>query len=214
MGDQIDIAPVDLKDTSPEYQETRTDVKTIFKEKLEKAEITPTPKELQDLHKEAKKEVLSNKLEIVSNHLGQPVNNQDLAFFGDFGLSFTLPRSKSFHNRKKRFLSNYPAEEGGEYIRQSVSIGNKTHLLELYKKNFNDKEYSLVNPFGFEASDIPQAMGTVLNLQTAGETAGIVAGGAAKLASRGAIPITPFVFAGAWVGRKGDKLIDKVKEVF
>ena len=35
MVDQIDIAPVDLKDTSPEYQETRTDLKTIFKEKIE-----------------------------------------------------------------------------------------------------------------------------------------------------------------------------------
>ena len=207
MVDQIDIAPVDLKDTSPEYQETRTDLKTIFKEKIEKKDIEHTfPPFSQELE-EAKKEVLSNKLEIVSNHLGQPVNNQDLAFFGDFGLSFTLPRSKSFHNRKKRFLKNYPE---GEYIRQSVSIGNKTHLLELYKKDSNDKEYSLVNPFGFEASDIPQAMGTVLNLQTAGETAGIVAGTAINRVSRGAIPVTPFVFAGSWVGRKGDKLIDKV----
>ena len=125
MVDQIDIAPVDLKDTSPEYQETRTDLKTIFKEKIEKKDIEHTfPPFSQEL-KDAKKEVISNKLEIVSNHLGQPVNNQDLAFFGDFGLSFTLPRSKSFHNRKKRFLKNYPE---GEYIRQSVSIGNKTHL--------------------------------------------------------------------------------------
>jgi len=206
MVDQIDIAPVDLKDTSPEYQETRTDLKTIFKEKIEKKDIEHTfPPFSQELE-EAKKEVLSNKLEIVSNHLGQPVNNQDLAFFGDFGLSFTLPRSKSFHNRKKRFLKNYPE---GEYIRQSVSIGNKTHLLELYKKDSSDKEYSLVNPFGFEASDIPQAMGTVLNLQTAGETAGIVAGTVVNRASKGAIPVTPFVFAGSWIGRKGDKLIDK-----
>ena len=207
MVDQIDIAPVDLKDTSPEYQETRTDLKTIFKEKIEKKDIEHTfPPFSQELE-EAKKEVISNKLEIVSNHLGQPVNNQDLAFFGDFGLSFTLPRSKSFHNRKKRFLKNYPE---GEYIRQSVSIGNKTHLLELYKKDSSDKEYSLVNPFGFEASDIPQAMRTVLNMQTAGETAGIVAGTAVNRVSRGAIPVTPFVFAGSWVGRKGDKLIDKV----
>jgi hypothetical protein len=206
MVDQIDIAPVDLKDTSPEYQETRTDLKTIFKEKIEKKDIEHTfPPFSQELE-EAKKEVISNKLEIVSNHLGQPVNNQDLAFFGDFGLSFTLPRSKSFHNRKKRFLKNYPE---GEYIRQSISIGNKTHLLELYKKDSSDKEYSLVNPFGFEASDIPQAMGTVLNLQTAGETTGIVAGTVVNRASRGAIPVTPFVFAGSWIGRKGDKLIDK-----
>ena len=218
MVDQIDIAPVDLKDTSPEYQKTRTDFETILKENLEEKGIDPTknrtlrPYDLK-MYKEAaeaKKEVINNKLEIVSNHLGQPVNNQDLAFFGDFGLSFTLPRSKSFHNRKKRFLSNYPAEEGGEYIRQSVSIGNKTHLLELYKKNSGDKEYSLVNPFGFEASDIPQAMGTVLNMQTAGETTGIVVGSAINALTRGKTPITPFVVAGSFIGRKGDKLIDKV----
>ena len=225
MVDQIDIAPVDLKDTSPEYQKKLTSTKYQLERLAEEQrkgitkEVAAKPSIFEisaglptgaPIVEEAVKEVINNKLEIVSNHLGQPVNNQDLAFFGDFGLSFTLPRSKSFHNRKKRFLSNYPAEEGGEYIRQSVSIGNKTHLLELYKKNSGDKEYSLVNPFGFEASDIPQAMGTVLNMQTAGETAGVVAGSIANRLSKGTIPVFPFVFAGSFVGRKGDKLIDKV----
>ena len=216
MSDAIDIKQVELKDTSPEFQETRTDFDTILTENLEEKGIDPEtrpttlrPYDLESIKEtqEAQQEVIDNKLDIISSYLDAPVSNEDMNFFGDFGMAFTLERSKSFHNRKKRFLSNYP---DGEYIRQSVTLGNKTHLLELYKKDSNDKEYKLINPFGFEASDIPQAMGTVLNLQTAGEGAGMMIGAAAKRASGGAIPITPFVFAGSFIGRKGDKLIDKL----
>jgi len=216
MSDAIDIKQVELKDTSPEFQETRTDFDTILTENLEEKGIDPEtrpttlrPYDLESIKEtqEAQQEVIDNKLDIISSYLDAPVSNEDMNFFGDFGMAFTLERSKSFHNRKKRFLSNYP---DGEYIRQSVTLGNKTHLLELYKKDSNDKEYKLINPFGFEASDIPQAMGTVLNLQTAGEGAGMMIGAAAKRVSGGAIPITPFVFAGSFIGRKGDKLIDKL----
>ena len=216
MSDAIDIKQVELRDTSPEFQETRTDFDTILTENLEEKGIDPEtrpttlrPYDLESIKEtqEAQQEVIDNKLDIISSYLDAPVSNEDMNFFGDFGMAFTLERSKSFHNRKKRFLSNYP---DGEYIRQSVTLGNKTHLLELYKKDSNDKEYKLINPFGFEASDIPQAMGTVLNLQTAGEAGGMLIGAAAKRASGGAIPITPFVFAGSFIGRKGDKLIDKL----
>jgi hypothetical protein len=216
MSDAIDIKQVELRDTSPEFQETRTDFDTILTENLEEKGIDPEtrpttlrPYDLESIKEtqEAQQEVIDNKLDIISSYIDAPVSNEDMNFFGDFGMAFTLERSKSFHNRKKRFLSNYPE---GEYIRQSVTLGNKTHLLELYKKDSGDKEYKLINPFGFEASDIPQAMGTVLNLQTAGEGAGMMIGAAAKRASGGAIPITPFVFAGSFLGRKGDKLIDKL----
>ena len=113
MVDQIDIAPVDLKDTSPEYQEQLISTKYQL-EKLAEEQRKGITKEAAagpnifaiaaglptgaPIVEEARKEVIRNKLEIISNHLGQRVNNQDLAFFGDFGLSFTLPRSKSFHN--------------------------------------------------------------------------------------------------------------------
>jgi hypothetical protein len=216
MSDAIDIKQVELKDTSPEFQETRTDFDTILSENLEEKGIDPEtrpttlrPYDLESIKdtQEAQQEVINNKLDIISSYLDAPVSNEDMNFFGDFGMAFTLERSKSFHNRKKRFLSNYPE---GEYIRQSVTLGNKTHLLEFYKKDSSDKEYKLINPFGFEASDIPQAMGTVLNLQTAGEAGGMMVGQALNKATRGAVPVTPFVFAGSFIGRKGDKLIDKL----
>ena len=112
MSDAIDIKQVDLKDTSPEFQETRTDFDTILRENLEEKGIDPETRpttlrpydfEMIKETQEAQQEVINNKLDIISSYLDAPVSNEDMNFFGDFGMAFTLERSKSFHNRKKRF---------------------------------------------------------------------------------------------------------------
>ena len=210
MSEIIDIAPIDLGDTSPEFQESQTDFGQVLEQQLKDKDITAGPLEKTfniDLIKEQKQAaetVLNNKLDIASTYIGAPVVNDDWNF-NDGALVFTLERSRSFINRQRRFLKNYPE---GEYIRQSVSIGNKDYELELYKRNKSDKEYKLVEPFGFEMSDFAEAGGNVLNLQTAGEASGLMLGSVLNKATRGLVPITPFVFAGSFIGRKGDKAID------
>ena len=210
MSEIIDIAPIDLKDASKDFQESQLDVGKVLEQQLKDKDIVGGPLEktfninLLEEQKTAADTVLNNKLDISSSYIGAPVVNDDWKA-SDYGLVFTLERSRSFINRQKRFLKNYPE---GEYIRQSVSLGNKDYELEFYKRNKNDKEYRLVEPFGFEMSDFAEAGGNVLNLQTAGEGAGLMIGGIAKRLSGGAIPITPFVGFGSFIGRKGDKLID------
>ena len=206
----MDIAPIDLKDASKEFQESQLDVGQVLEQQLKDKDLVGGPLEkafninLLEEQKKAADTVLNNKLDISSSYIGAPVVNDDWNA-SDYGLVFTLERSRSFINRQKRFLKNYPE---GEYIRQSVSLGNKDYELEFYKRNKNDKEYRLVEPFGFEMSDFAEAGGNVLNLQTAGEGAGLMIGTALNKLSRGAIPVTPFVFGGSFIGRKGDKAID------
>ena len=60
-------------------------------------------------------------------------------------LNFDLSRSRSFVNRRDKFLSYYPE---GEFIRNQVTVGNKTLDLEMYKYDKNDKGYKLVEPLG------------------------------------------------------------------
>ena len=210
MSEIMDIAPIDLKDASKEFQESQLDVGQVLEQQLKDKDLVGGPLEkafninLLEEQKKAADTVLNNKLDISSSYIGAPVVNDDWNA-SDYGLVFTLERSRSFINRQKRFLKNYPE---GEYIRQSVSLGNKDYELEFYKRNKNDKEYRLVEPFGFEMSDFAEAGGNVLNLQTAGEGAGLMIGTALNKLSRGAIPVTPFVFGGSFIGRKGDKAID------
>ncbi len=210
MGNVIDIAPVGLEDTPKEYQESQLDVSTVLEQRLKDENIVGGPLEkiynidLIGEQKKAAETVVNNKLDIASSYIGEPVTNDDWNA-SDYGLVFTLERSKSFINRQKRFLSNYPE---GQYIRQSVSLGNKDYELEFYKRNKNDKEFKLVEPFGFEMSDFAEAGGNVLNMQTAGEAGGMMVGTALNKISRGAVPVTPFVFAGSFAGRKADKGID------
>ena len=211
MSDIIDIAPVDLVDTSKEYQKSQLDVGTVLKQQLEDKNVSavgPLEKIYKaDIYgdiKEASETVVNNKLDIASSYLGEPVVNDDWNA-SDYGLVFTLERSKSFINRQKRFLKNYPE---GQYVRQSVSLGNKDYDLEFYKRNKNDKEFKLVEPFGFEMSDFAEAGGNVINLQTAGEAGGMFLGSALNKITRGAMPVTPFVIGGSFLGRKGDKFLD------
>ena len=190
MSNIIDIAPVDLVDTTPEFQETQLDVGEVLEQRLKDENIVGGPLEKIyniDLIGEQKKAadiVLNNKLDIASSYIGEPVTNDDWGA-SDYGLVFTLERSRSFINRQRRFLKNYPE---GQYIRQSVSLGNKDYELEFYKRNKNDKEFKLVEPFGFEMSDFPEAGGNVLNMQTAGEVGGMMVGTALNKLSKGLNP--------------------------
>ena len=143
MSNIIDIAPVDLVDTTPEFQETQLDVGEVLEQRLKDENIVGGPLEKIyniDLIGEQKKAadiVLNNKLDIASSYIGEPVTN-DYWGASDYGLVFTLERSRSFINRQRRFLKNYPE---GQYIRQSVSLGNKDYELEFYKRNKNDKKF-------------------------------------------------------------------------
>ena len=131
MSNIIDIAPVGLEDTPKEYQESQLDVSTVLEQRLKDENIVGGPLEkiynidLIGEQKKAAETVVNNKLDIASSYIGEPVTNDDWNA-SDYGLVFTLERSRSFFNRQKRFLKNYPE---GQYIRQSVSLGNKDYEL-------------------------------------------------------------------------------------
>ena len=59
---------------------------------------------LLEEQKKAADTVLNNKLDISSSYIGAPVVNDDWKA-SDYGLVFTLERSRSFINRQKRTLS-------------------------------------------------------------------------------------------------------------
>ena len=63
-------------------------------------------------------------------------------------------------------ISFYPE---GKFIRNQVTVGNKTLNLEMYKYDKNDTGYKLVEPFGLEASDFAELMGTIVDEQLVGE---------------------------------------------
>jgi len=204
MVEILGQSEVELKDTSKGFQEKITDFGTILDEQLEAEGIDPNVNrplrpmydlEMLKQQDKARETQIANKLDIVSSYVGQPVSNADFNFFNDFGLAFTMSRMNSFEMRKKRFLSAYPE---GQFIRQNVTIGDDTYDLEMYKKNKDDKEFKLVNPFGLEYSDIPQAMGTLLNFET-------VLGTAGAFVTRNP---TIGTAAGAFIGRKIDKGIN------
>ena len=135
---------IDLKDFSKSLQSDLTDPTTVFN-KLLKERMKDTPAagaepgdigvfsgELDKLYKEANNIALDNKLEIISETVGQPVVNSDWSNKKDLALVWDMSRSKSFTNRKKKFYNYYPE---GEFIRQQVTVGDRTVDLELYKYN-------------------------------------------------------------------------------
>ena len=78
MSEIIDIAPIDLGDTSPEFQESQTDFGQVLEQQLKDKDITAGPLEKTfniDLIKEQKQAaetVLNNKLDIASTYIGAP----------------------------------------------------------------------------------------------------------------------------------------------
>jgi len=204
---------IDLKDFSKSLQSDLTDTTAVFNQLLkERMQDTPaagaTPGDigvftgdLDKLYQEASTVALDNKLEIISETVGQPVLNSDLSNMQDLALVFDMSRSKSFTNRKKKFYNYYP---DGEFIRQQVTIGDRTMDLELFKYNKNDKEYKMVDGFGMNYSDFAEVMGQVMNAQLVGEGIGLFAGSAVGQPMAG-------VTIGSYLGLKGDKLIEYMR---
>lgn len=204
---------IDLKDFSKSLQSDLTDTTAVFNQLLkERMQDTPaagaTPGDigvfsgdLDKLYQEASTVALDNKLEIISETVGQPVLNSDLSNMQDLSLVFDMSRSKSFTNRKKKFYNYYP---DGEFIRQQVTIGDRTMDLELFKYNKNDKEYKMVDGFGMNYSDFAEVMGQVMNAQLVGEGIGLFAGSAVGQPMAG-------VTIGSYLGLKGDKLIEYMR---
>jgi len=204
---------IDLKDFSKSLQSDLTDSTTVFNKLLkERMQDTPaagaTPGDigvfsgdLDKLYQEANTVALDNKLEIISETVGQPVVNSDFSNMQDLALVFDMSRSKSFTNRKKKFYNYYPE---GEFLRQQVTIGDRTVDLELYKYDKNDPEYRMVDPFGMEYSDFGQVMGSLMNAQLVGEGVGLFAGSAVGQPMAG-------VMIGSYLGLKGDKLIEYMR---
>ena len=204
---------IDLKDFSKSLQSDLTDTTAVFNKLLkERMQDTPaagaTPGDigvftgdLDKLYQEASTVALDNKLEIISETVGQPVSNSDLSNMQDLALVWDMSRSKSFTNRKKKFYNYYP---DGEFIRQQVTIGDRTLDLELFKYNKDDKEYKMVDGFGMNYSDFAEVMGQVMNAQLVGEGIGLFAGSAVGQPMAG-------VMVGSWFGLKGDKLIEYMR---
>ena len=204
---------IDLKDFSKSLQSDLTDPTTVFN-KLLKERMQDTPAagaepgdigvfsgELDKLYKEANNIALDNKLELISETVGEPVVNSDWSNKRDAALLFDLSRSKSFVNRKKKFKKYYPE---GEFIRNQVTVGDRTLDLELYKYNKDDSEYRIVDPFGLEYSDFAVMAGHLINAQLAGEGIGLFTGSLVGQPTLG-------VALGSWLGLKGDKAIEALR---
>ena len=203
-----DDQEIDLKDFSKNLQTNLTDTTAVFNQLLKERMGTTDPLaqglfsgEMDELYQEADSIALDNKLEIISEYVGEPVINADLSNMRDLALVADMARSQSFTNRKNKFYNYYP---DGEFIRQQVTIGDRTLDLELFKYDKSDKEYRMVDGFGMNYSDFAEIIGQVVNLQLAGEGLGLFAGSRINQPMAG-------VMLGSYLGLKGDKLIEYMR---
>jgi DNA polymerase/3'-5' exonuclease PolX len=203
-----DDREIDLKDFSKNLQTGLTDTTAVFNQLLKERMGTTDPLaqglfsgEMDELYQEANNVALDNKLEIISEYIGEPVINADLSNMRDLALVADIARSQSFTNRKKKFYDSYP---DGEFIRQQVTIGDRTLDLELFKYDKSDKEYKMVDGFGMNYSDFAEVMGQVVNTQLVGEGVGLFAGSKVGMPTAG-------VILGSYLGLKGDKLIEYMR---
>jgi hypothetical protein len=199
---------IDLKDFSKNLQTGLTDTTAVFNQLLKERMGTTDQLaqglfsgEMDELYQEADSIALDNKLEIISEYVGEPVINADLSNMRDLALVADMARSQSFANRKKKFYNYFP---DGEFIRQQVTIGDRTLDLELFKYDKSDKEYRMVDGFGLDYSDFAEVMGQVANAQLVGEGVGLFAGSAVGQPTAG-------VMLGSYLGLKGDKLIEYMR---
>ena len=199
---------IDLKDFSKNLQTGLTDTTAVFNQLLKERMGTTDQLaqglfsgEMDELYQEADSIALDNKLEIISEYVGEPVINADLSNMRDLALVADMARSQSFVNRKKKFYNYFP---DGEFIRQQVTIGDRTLDLELFKYDKSDKEYRMVDGFGMDYSDFAEVMGQVVNAQLVGEGVGLFAGSAVGQPTAG-------VMLGSYLGLKGDKLIEYMR---
>ena len=175
LSPPIEISPSEF---SEDLQKSITSTGEIFKSEVEKKDPKDLSlSELEKIGKESAETAVNNKLKIISDTVGEPVTNSDFKLnYKDMALNYDLSRNKSFVNRKDKFLSYYPE---GKFIRNQVTVGNKTLNLEMYKYDKNDTGYKLVEPFGLEASDFAELMGTIVDEQLVGEGLALVGAGGA-----------------------------------
>ena len=199
---------IDLKDFSKNLQTGLTDTRAVFNQLLKERMGTTDQLsqglfsgEMDELYQEANSVALDNKLEIISEYVGEPVINADLSNMRDLALVADMARSQSFTNRKKKFYNYFP---DGEFIRQQVTIGDRTLDLELFKYDKSDKEYRMVDGFGMDYSDFAEITGQIANAQLVGEGVGLFAGSAVGMPTAG-------VMLGSYLGLKGDKLIEYMR---
>jgi hypothetical protein len=203
-----DDREIDLKDFSKNLQTGLTDTTAVFNQLLKERMGTTDQLsqglfsgEMDELYQEANSVALDNKLEIISEYVGEPVINADLSNMRDLALVADMARSSSFTNRKKKFYNYFP---DGEFIRQQVTIGDRTLDLELFKYDKSDKEYRMVDGFGMDYSDFAEITGQIANAQLVGEGVGLFAGSAVGMPTAG-------VMLGSYLGLKGDKLIEYMR---
>jgi hypothetical protein len=215
LSSPIEVSP---SETPPDFQEKLATTGGVFESELDKSEKPLGFKELQELGTKSAEKAISNKLDIISDTVGEPVTNADFKFnLKDMALNFDLSRSRSFVNRKNKFLSYYPE---GEFIRNQVTVGNKTLNLEMYKYDKNDKGYKLVEPFGLEASDFAELMGTIVDEQLLGEGLALVGAGGALSPNNplnrlrvGPVPVGPALklLLGSYLGVKTKDTVEALR---
>ena len=195
-----------ISEATKGYQTELIDPKTVFEKKLrEKAGEPGEPggpfsAEWAELYEEAYNIALDNKLEIIGETVGETVVNSDWSNLKDAALLWKLSRSKSFKMRKKKFKEYYPE---GKFVRNQVTIGDRTLDLEMYKYDKSDPEFRLVDPFGMEYSDFAVFAGHMLDEQLLGEGLGLFAGTALSFLP-GVNPTTGLM-VGSWLGIKARK---------
>jgi len=215
LSSPIEVSP---SETPPDFQEKLATTKGVFKSELDKLEKPLSFKELEELGTKSVKTAINNKLDIISDTVGEPVTNADFKFnLKDMALNFDLSRNRSFANRKNKFLSYYPE---GEFIRNQVTVGNKTLNLEMYKYDKNDRGYKLVEPFGLEGSDFAELMGTIVDEQLVGEGLALVGAGGALSPQNalnklriGPVPIGPAakLLLGSYLGVKTKDTVEALR---
>jgi hypothetical protein len=216
LSPPIEISPSEF---SEDLQKSITSTGEIFKSEVEKKDPKDLSlSELEKIGKESAETAVNNKLKIISDTVGEPVTNSDFKLnYKDMALNYDLSRNKSFVNRKNKFLSYYPE---GKFIRNQVTVGNKTLNLEMYKYDKNDTGYKLVEPFGLEASDFAELMGTIVDEQLVGEGLALVGAGGAlqpgNLLNRlraGPLPIGPAakIFLGSYLGVKTKDTVEALR---
>ena len=137
---ELDLGQEDIVGIFPKVSEKKFNVDTskVLEESLkeDKESKLPAfnpfgPSVYGEKLEKAKKEAVSNKMDFVSDMVGEPVENVGFNNYKDVALTFQLSRSNYFKNRQKKFLNYYPK---GEYQRINVDYGQgSTDKLELFK---------------------------------------------------------------------------------
>jgi len=167
---ELDLGQEDIVGIFPKVSEKKFNVDTskVLEESLkeDKESKLPAfnpfgPSVYGEKLEKAKKEAVSNKMDFVSDMVGESVENVGFNNYKDVALTFQLSRSNYFKNRQKKFLNYYPK---GEYQRINVDYGQgSTDKLELFKYDKDDEGWRVANPYGRDFGEIGRVAGTILD---------------------------------------------------